>query len=43
MGRRLVREVKDARWESVAGASSGMWEEQPDAVAESLTRWMSTQ
>ncbi len=41
MGQRLVREVKDARWESVAGASSGMWEEQPDAVAESLTRWMS--
>lgn len=40
VGQRLVRDVKDARWESVAGAASGMWEEQPDAVAESLIRWM---
>ena len=40
MGQRLVREIRDARWELVAGAASGMWEEQPDAVAEVLGRYL---
>ena len=40
LGRRLARDVHAARWEPVAGAGSGLWEEQPDAVAEALDRWL---
>jgi pimeloyl-ACP methyl ester carboxylesterase len=40
LGHRLVKEIRGARWELVAGASSGMWEEQPDAVAEALVRYL---
>lgn len=40
LGHRLAREIRGARWELVAGAASGMWEEQPDAVAEALERYL---
>jgi len=40
LGHQLVRQIRDARWELVAGAASGMWEEQPDAVAEGLIRYL---
>lgn len=40
LGHRLAREIRDARWELVAGAASGMWEEQPDAVADALERYL---
>ncbi len=42
LGRRLARELRDARWESVAGAGAGLCEEQPDAVADALGRWFET-
>lgn len=40
LGHHLMKQIRDARWELVAGASSGMCEEQPDAVADALERYL---